>query len=64
MATVSDPRDPSRVNADDPDELHYWTKRFEVSEGELKSAVGKVGVIVDDVERELKGTASGGQQSD
>ena len=63
MATVSHPRDASRVNADDPDELHYWTERFQVSEGKLKSAVGKVGVIVDDVERELKGTASGGQNA-
>ena len=63
MPTVSQPRDPSRVNADDPDELSYWTKRFEVSEEKLRRAVGKVGVIIDDVEREIKGTASGGQNA-
>jgi hypothetical protein len=63
MQTVSQPRDTSRVNADDPDEVDYWTKRFQVSEAKLRAAVGKVGVIVDDVERELKGTASGGQNA-
>jgi hypothetical protein len=63
MPTVSEPRDASRVNADDPDELRYWTKRFQVSEDKLRTAVGKVGVIIDDVEREIKGTASGGQNA-
>jgi hypothetical protein len=63
MATVKQPRDVNHVNAEDPDELCYWTKRFRVSEANLRTAVGKVGVIVDDVERELKGSASGGQSS-
>ena len=63
MPIVSEPRDASRVDADDLDELRYWTKRFQVSEAKLRAAVGKVGVIVDDVEREIKGTASGGQNA-
>jgi hypothetical protein len=54
-------RDHSRVNVNDRAELDYWTRRFDVSEERLKAAVRKVGVIIDDVARELKGTASGGQ---
>jgi hypothetical protein len=56
-----EPRDNSRVNVNDDAELDYWTRRFDVSEQRLKAAVQKVGVIIDDVARELKGTASGGQ---
>jgi Protein of unknown function (DUF3606) len=63
MVIVKQPSDVNRVNTDDADELHYWTERFHVSEAELRTAVEKVGVMVDDVQRELKGTASGGQSS-
>ena len=57
------PRDTSRVNVEAPEELAYWTRRFGVPADRLKTAVSEVGVIVDDVERELKGSASGGQNA-
>ena len=57
------PRDSSRVNVKEDYELAYWTGRFGVSTERLREAVGKVGVIVDDVERELKGTASPGHSA-
>jgi hypothetical protein len=59
----TEPRDSSRVNVQQPDELRYWMSRFGVSEDRLRAAVRKVGVIVDDVERELKGTASPGHSA-
>jgi hypothetical protein len=61
--TKTPPRDASRVNVDDDGEREYWTARFGVSERRLRDAVGTVGVIVDDVERELKGTASAGHSA-
>jgi hypothetical protein len=48
------PQDRSRINVNERYELDYWSKKFGVSEDELKRAVGKVGVMADDVERELK----------
>ena len=57
------PRDSSRVLVDDPAELAYWCERFALPEQRVRAAVAKVGVIVDDVERELKGTASGGHNA-
>jgi hypothetical protein len=55
------PGDSSRVDVHNRHELPYWMKRFGVSEQQLRAAVNKVGVIIDDVERELKGSASAGQ---
>jgi uncharacterized protein DUF3606 len=34
-------------------ELRYWSKKFGVSHDQLKAAVSKVGVMADDVAREL-----------
>jgi hypothetical protein len=47
-----------RVNINENYELRYWTKKFGVSEDELKAAVSKVGPIADAVERELKKSAA------
>ena len=47
-----------RVNINEDYELKYWTKKFGVSESELKAAVAKVGPIADAVERELKKPAA------
>jgi hypothetical protein len=48
------PQDSSRVNVHEPHELRYWTKRFGVTEEQLKKAVAKVGTSVKSVESELK----------
>jgi hypothetical protein len=48
------PQDRSRINVNERYELDYWSKKFGVSEDELKRAVDKVGAMADDVEKELK----------
>ena len=52
--TKTSPQDAKRINVHEDYEVRYWTKRFGVTAEELKAAVRKVGVMVDDVERELK----------
>ncbi|HEY1693648.1 MAG TPA: DUF3606 domain-containing protein [Polyangiaceae bacterium] len=51
--TKKGPADAKRVNVHEKWELEYWTKHFGVSESKLKEAVKKVGVMVDDVKKEL-----------
>jgi hypothetical protein len=48
-------QDRTRINVNQEHELRYWREKFGVSEEELRTAVEKVGVMVEDVERELKG---------
>jgi hypothetical protein len=48
------PQDRSRINVNERYELDYWSKKFGVSEDDLKRAVDKVGAMADDVEKELK----------
>jgi hypothetical protein len=55
------PRDPNRVDLNVEHELGYWTERFGVSEEDLRAAIERVGVVVDDVERELQRSSSVGQ---
>jgi hypothetical protein len=49
------PQDRSRVNVNEDYEVRYWCDKFGCTEDELRAAVDKVGVMADDVERELKG---------
>ena len=51
--TKTRPQDASRINIHEPYEVEYWTKRLHVDREKLKQAVGKVGVMVKDVEAEL-----------
>ena len=39
-------QDRSRINVNEPHEIHYWTQRLEVSEADLRKAVAEVGVSV------------------
>ena len=48
-------QDRTRIDVSQDHELAYWSQRFGVSPDELKRAVQKVGVMADDVERELSG---------
>jgi HAMP domain-containing protein len=41
------------INLHQDYEARYWSEKFNVSRDELESAVNKVGVMADDVEREL-----------
>lgn len=47
------PSDSSRVNVNESWELNYWSRRFGISPEELKSTVGRVGVMVKDIESYL-----------
>ncbi len=52
--TKTGPADASRVNVHEDYEVAHWTKKFGCSKAELEAAVKKVGVMVKDVEAELK----------
>ena len=49
------PEDAMRVNVNEQYEAAYWSKHLDTTPDKLKAAVKKVGVMVDDVEKELKG---------
>ena len=51
--TKTRPQDAFRVNVIEPHEVEYWCRRFGCTKQQLVDAVKKVGVMVDDVEREL-----------
>jgi len=46
--------DRDRINVGEDYEVHDWSKKFGVSEQELRRAVEKVGPTVKDIGRELK----------
>ncbi|MGN2244788.1 DUF3606 domain-containing protein [Frateuria sp. GZRR33] len=48
------PADRTRVNVNEDYEARYWANKWGVSEAELRTAVERVGVMADDVERALK----------
>ena len=52
--TKTAPQDAKRVSIHEDHEVRYWTKRFGCTLEQLKAAVTKVGVMVEDVEAELK----------
>ena len=52
--TLRTPADAQRVNVGEDYEVRYWTNKWNVTPQQLRAAVDKVGVMVDDVERELR----------
>ena len=46
-------QDRSRINTSEDHEMRYWSKKFGVSEDQLKAAVKKVGNSAKAVEEEL-----------
>jgi hypothetical protein len=46
--------DRDRINVHERYEVEYWSKKFGVTTEQLKAAVQKAGVMVTDVEKELK----------
>lgn len=48
-------QDRKRINLSEDYEVRDWAEKFGVSQDRLREAVGKVGSIADDVERELRG---------
>jgi len=47
------PRDAQRVNVNEDYEVRYWTKKWNVSEQQLREAVKRAGVMADDVAKAL-----------
>jgi hypothetical protein len=52
-STTRAPANRTRINLYQDYEARYWSEKFNVSRDELESAVNKVSVMADDVEREL-----------
>lgn len=52
--TKTGPADRKRINIHEEYELRDWSEKFGVTSEVLKQVVEKVGVMADDVERELK----------
>ena len=48
-------QDDARINVNQDHELTYWSRRFGVSRDRLREAVARVGPLVRNVERELRG---------
>ena len=51
---IKAPKDPKKININQQWELDYWTNKYKISEVKLIYTVKNVGVMVVDVERELK----------
>ena len=47
-------QDRQRISLSEDYEVRDWAAKFGVSEDQLRAAVGKVGNMADDVERELR----------
>jgi hypothetical protein len=52
--TAKAPQDRSHISLLEPEEIQYWTDKFNVSKERLSEAVRNVGQSADAVERELK----------
>ena len=49
----SGPTDRTSINMNEPFEVRYWSKELGISTQQLKSVVGKVGSLTDDIRKEL-----------
>jgi hypothetical protein len=47
------PPDPARIDADNPEALHFWARTLETREEHIRQAVRKVGPMLDKVKQEL-----------
>jgi len=46
-------KDRTRIDVDDDHDLRYWSRRFDVSRNAIRRAVDAVGVLAEDVARQL-----------
>jgi hypothetical protein len=47
------PPDPAKIDAANPEALRFWARTLETQEERLRSAVGKVGPMLEQVKKEL-----------
>ena len=52
--TKKRPQDATKINIHEPYEVNHWCEHFNITPEKLKAAVKKVGVMVADVQKELK----------
>ena len=53
------PPDPTQIDASKPEALRFWARTLETDEDRIRSAVGKVGPLVEDVKHELGSYGAG-----
>ena len=51
--TKTGPQDRTRINVQEPYEVEYWSRKFNVTPQALRDAVSKVGVMAEDVRKHL-----------
>ena len=51
---VRGPRDSKRINLTEDYEVSYWTKTLGISKSELEQIVKRVGVMANDVRKQIK----------
>ncbi|MGD9724111.1 MAG: DUF3606 domain-containing protein [Pirellulales bacterium] len=59
MRTTTWPADSTEIDIDQPDDVEFWSQRFQVSAGMLKRAVRQVGSKFKDVAYLLKSQQRG-----
>jgi hypothetical protein len=47
------PPDPAKIEADNPEALHFWARTLETEEDKIRQAVRKVGPMLEQVKTEL-----------
>jgi hypothetical protein len=47
------PPDPAKIDADNPEALHFWARTLETKEDRIRQAVRKVGPMLEKVKQEL-----------
>ena len=48
-----DPPDPAKIDADNPEALRFWARTLETKEDRIRTAVRKVGPMLEQVKKEL-----------
>lgn len=52
--TLKNPEDSKKINISQDWEISYWTKKLDVTDEEIRAAVGAVGPLVADVKKFLQ----------
>ena len=47
------PPDPAKIDADNPEALHFWARTLETRQEKIRQAVRKVGPMLEKVKQEL-----------
>ena len=53
---IKDFRDRTKIDINEPDEVEYWSEKFNVSQAAVINAVNKVGISVERVKEFIEGS--------